>query len=64
MKWEIDRIWALRIVDPRLSRTTLKPRETTKRRKKEREFLPASRIATTKRKIVDAVPFPCALRYR
>jgi hypothetical protein len=30
--------------------------------KKEREFLPASRIATTKRKTVDTVPFPCALR--
>lgn len=62
MKWAPARSWHFRIVRPSSSRTTLRPRETTRSMKKDSEFRPASRIATTKRKTVDVVPFPWALR--
>lgn len=45
-KWNAVRSLTRFMTGPRLGVTTLRPIETTSRRKKEIEFLPALRIAT------------------
>jgi hypothetical protein len=50
------------MIVPSVGVTTLRPMQTMRRRKRLIEFLPALRMATTRRKAVEEVPEPCLFR--